>query len=53
MKQQCEHLDYNNRQDCEEEAEVMCMCCSVPLCSEHAGLGRCDYGGMGFIDIEN
>ena len=47
----CEHINYNNERDCENEAEQMCMCCGVPICDEH--LSRdCEYGGMGFIDID-
>ena len=51
MKPGCEHMNFDNEKDCQEDAEMMCMCCSVPLCSEHAR-GNCQYGGMGFIDID-
>ena len=50
IKPICEHIDWDNQRDCEEEAEVMCMCCSTPLCREH-GHGQCEYGGMGFLDL--
>jgi hypothetical protein len=46
----CCHLNYDNKQDCENIADKMCMCCSSPRCEEHAD-GKCQYGGMGFIDI--
>jgi len=49
--QKCSHLDYDNNEDCENPAEYMCMCCSNPVCPEHNSC-NCEYGGMGFIDIE-
>lgn len=50
IKPACEHIDYDNKRDCEENAEVMCMCCAVPMCREH-GYGNCQFGGMGFIEL--
>lgn len=47
----CEHIDYDNQRDCEEEADWMCMCCASPTCYEHKGRD-CRFGGMGFIEIE-
>ena len=46
----CEHLDFDNKRDCENEAEYMCMCCSASVCSEHKDTS-CPYGGMGYIDL--
>lgn len=46
----CEHLDYDNRNDCEEEAVMICQCCGAGACEEH-GIGRCPYGGKSFIEI--
>jgi hypothetical protein len=46
----CEHIDYDNKRDCEEEAETMCMCCSAKMCSDHSR-GKCPFGGMGFIEL--
>jgi hypothetical protein len=46
----CEHIDWDNNRDCENEAEYMCMCCSVPVCSEHK-TKECSFGGMGFIEL--
>lgn len=47
----CEHIDYDNKRDCEEEAEVMCECCGSKMCSEH-GRGRCAFGGEPFNDLD-
>ncbi len=51
LKPTCQHTDYDNKRDCEEEAEYQCMCCASPSCSEHTGR-NCAFGGMGFIEIE-
>lgn len=51
LKAKCEHIDGRNQLDCENDAEYMCMCCSVPLCAEHTG-DICPFGGMGFIELD-
>lgn len=51
-KPECEHIDWNNKRDCEEKAEYMCMCCASPVCQEHKA-SECPYGGMGYIEIED
>lgn len=47
----CEHTDYYNKHDCDEEATHMCACCASPSCPEHSR-GSCAFGGMGFIEID-
>lgn len=51
VKPVCEHLDWDNQRDCENEAEWVCMCCNAPTCPEHKGR-ECPYGGMGFIELD-
>ena len=50
LKPTCEHLDWDNQRDCENESEWVCMCCNAPTCPEHKGR-ECPYGGMGYIEI--
>jgi hypothetical protein len=50
MKKTCEHINFDNERDCENEAEYMCMCCSSPVCSEHKERD-CPFGGMGYIEL--
>lgn len=47
----CAHLDYDNKRDCHEESEFMCMCCGQPVCREHKEKS-CPYGGMGYVELE-
>ena len=51
LRPTCEHLDWDNQRDCEEEAEFVCMCCASPVCREHKER-ECPYGGMGYIELE-
>lgn len=50
-KMSCEHLDWDNKHDCNNEAEYVCMCCGAGVCQEHKER-ECPYGGMGYIEIE-
>lgn len=51
-KPHCEHLGFNNKRDCENEAEYACRCCNAPVCSEHLEK-LCPYGGMTYQEIED
>lgn len=46
----CEHLDWNNERDCENESEYRCICCGAGVCEEHKERS-CPYGGMGYVEI--
>ena len=46
----CEHLDFDNQRDCENEGKYVCLCCGVPVCEEHAG-SKCIYGGEGYVEV--
>lgn len=48
----CKHIDNDNKQDCVDDAGVMCQCCGVPVCHEH-GQGKCRFGGMSFIELNH
>lgn len=48
----CTHLDWDNQQDCEEQAEKACLCCAMPVCLEH-NEKICPYGGEPYMDIED
>ncbi len=50
IKPTCEHINFDNERDCENEAEYQCMCCASPVCDEHKGRD-CRFGGMGFIEL--
>jgi hypothetical protein len=50
IKPTCEHIDFDNKRDCKNKAEYICLCCGVPVCQEHK-TKECPYGGMGFIEI--
>lgn len=47
----CEHLNYKNERDCENEPVAMCYCCGKGVCEEHLEK-RCPYGGEFYIDLE-
>lgn len=47
---ECEHQDFDNKRDCHEEAEWVCMCCGSPTCPEHKDK-NCQFGGMGYIEL--
>ena len=46
----CWHINFNNVEDCENDAGAMCMCCGSPICEEHQG-DNCEFWWMWFIDI--
>jgi hypothetical protein len=48
----CEHINFNNERDCENEADFICICCGVPICSEHKEKD-CPYGGSKYIEIKS
>lgn len=48
----CEHIDYDNERDCNNEAEYFCRCCNSLVCSEHLEK-VCPYGGMTFMEVED
>lgn len=50
LKPFCEHINWDNERDCNNEAEYICMCCSSPTCEEHKK-SECPYGGMGYIEL--
>ena len=50
VKKECEHLDFDNKRDCHDEAEWFCMCCGSPVCQEHRDKS-CQHGGMGYVEI--
>lgn len=49
----CEHLNWDNERDCQEEAEFVCECCGAGVCREHLPITkRCPYGGEPFREID-
>jgi hypothetical protein len=50
MKRNCEHLGFDNKQDCKKEATYMCACCGAGVCDEHLEK-LCPYGGEPFIEL--
>ena len=46
----CEHIDENNKEDCDEDAELMCKCCGIPSCEEHAW-SHCEFWWLRFTDL--
>lgn len=50
MSKICEHLDWDNQHDCQNEAEYICACCGAVVCPEHR-TRVCDYGGGGFVEL--
>ena len=51
LRPTCQHLNWDNKHDCKNKAEYVCMCCNEPVCAEHKKR-ECPYGGMGYIEIE-
>lgn len=47
----CEHLDYENKRDCDNETRYVCMCCGSGVCPIHK-TSDCPYGGMGYIEVD-
>ena len=46
----CTHINCDNEQDCENEAEFMCKCCASPSCEEHSEW-RCEFWWERFTEI--
>lgn len=51
IRQHCEHLDWDNKRDCNKKAKYVCECCGAGVCEEHKEK-ECPYGGMKFVEIE-
>lgn len=52
MEKPCEHLDFDNKRDCDEEASFMCLCCGASVCADHV-TPVCPYGGGTFIEDDD
>lgn len=47
---QCNHIDHDNKYDCQNTAEWMCQCCGVAVCAEHLET-LCPFGGEPYYEI--